>query len=154
MADISDEPTHRVPELVGRLYALVAEFETLFKPRKFTPDGHLVGSLGEVIAARRYGLQLLTQSTKGHDARTKDGRLVEIKATQGKSVALRSEPDHLIVLKLDKSGAATEVFNGPGALVWKNCGNMQKNGQRSISVTKLGSLMSATPLEDRLPTVP
>ena len=154
MADLSDEPIHRVPELVGRLYALVAEFETLFKPRKFTPDGHLVGSLGEVIAARRYGLQLLAQSRKGHDATTTDGRLVEIKATQGKSVALRSEPDHLLVLKLDKSGVATEVFNGPGALVWESCGKMQKNGQRSISLAKLISLMSSIPLECRLPTIP
>ena len=35
-----------IPELVRDLYKLVAKFEALFPERKFTPDGHLVGSIG------------------------------------------------------------------------------------------------------------
>ena len=31
---------------------------------QFTPDGHLVGSIGEVIATSRYGLILTTASIK------------------------------------------------------------------------------------------
>ena len=40
-----------VPRLIGRLYDIVDRLEELFPGRKFTPDGHLVGSIGEVIAA-------------------------------------------------------------------------------------------------------
>jgi hypothetical protein len=97
-----ESPVASVPRLVGELYRVVAEFEHLFPGRRFTPDGHLVGSIGEVLAAHQYGLQLLPHSFRGHDARTTSGLLVEIKATQGNTVALRSEPQHLLVLQLSR----------------------------------------------------
>ena len=142
-------PVDEVPALVGQLYELVAQFELLFPGRRFTPDGHLVGSIGEVIAAHRYGLQLLPHSHQGHDARAPSGVLVEIKATQGSSVALREQPVHLIVLHLGKAGEAAEVYNGPGAAVWESAGAMQKNGQRPISLSKLRKLMLKVPPEQR-----
>jgi hypothetical protein len=144
-------PADQVPELVRRLYLLVAEFEALFPGRKFTPDGHLVGSIGEVIAAHRYDLSLYPASSEGHDGSTKDGRQVEVKATQGDTVALRAEPQHLIVLHLNKEGQATEGFNGPGALVWSSCGAMQKNGQRPVSLSRLRKLMVQVQASQRLP---
>ena len=140
----------RIPQLVQRLYEVVAELESLFPGRKFTPDGHLVGSIGEVIAAHRYSLELLTASAERHDARTADGRLVQIKATQRRSVGLRNEPEHLLVLKLLPDGSAEEVFNGPGGIAWENAGKMQKNGQRAISLTKLSGLMKSVPDSSRL----
>lgn len=143
-------PVEQVPELVRQLYTLVAEFEALFPGRKFTPDGHLVGSIGEVIAAHRYGLALAPASSEAHDGSADDGRKVEVKATQGDTVALRSEPEHLIVLHLNREGEATEVFNGPGALVWSNCGAMQKNGQRPVSLSRLRKLMAQVPADRRL----
>ncbi len=48
-----------VPRLIGCLYDIVDRLEELFPGRKFTPDGHLVGSIGEVIAANLYGLELV-----------------------------------------------------------------------------------------------
>ena len=144
-------PVDSVPRLVGQLYALVAEFEALFPGRRFTPDGHLVGSIGEVIAAHRYGLELLGHSAQGHDARSVSGDLVEIKATQGSFVALREEPNHLIVLHLSKLGVASEVYNGPGAVAWSAAGAMQRNGQRPISLFRLRNLMVHIPEVLRLP---
>ncbi|MBI5330310.1 MAG: hypothetical protein HZB71_06825 [Betaproteobacteria bacterium] len=143
-------PTERVPALIRSLYALVAEFEKLFPGRPFTPDGHLVGSIGEVIAAHRYGLMLHNASAETHDAMAPNGRQVQVKATQGKSVALRSSPEQLVVLLLNRQGEAEEVYNGPGDLVWAQCGAMQKNGQRPISLTKLRTLMLSVPLSARL----
>jgi hypothetical protein len=142
--------TEHVPELVRKLYALVREFEALFPGRAFTPDGHLVGSIGEVMAAYRYNLTLHRASSTAHDAVAPNGRQVEIKVTQGTSVALRAQPEQLVVLHLGKDGHATEVFNGPGNLVWSNSGAMQKNGQRAISLSKLRSLMSSVSAEQRL----
>ena len=139
-----------VPALVRQLYSLVAEIERLFPGRRFTPDGHLFGSIGEVVAAHRYGLLLHAASFASHDATVPDGRLVQIKATQAKSVALRSEPEHLIVLYLDSSGESSEIFNGPGSLVWAACGAMQSNGQRTIRVSKLSKLMEQVSVSERL----
>lgn len=142
-----------VPDLVKKLYALVGEFEHRFPGRKFTPDGHLVGSIGEVVAASRYNLVLLPASAEGHDARSANGLLVQIKATQGTGVALRSEPEHLIVLKILSDGTTQEIYNGPGEPVWNSCGAMQKNGQRPISVKRLQDIQEAVPPSQRLSEV-
>lgn len=144
-------PVEEVPGLVGQLYELVAQLEGLFPGRRFTPDGHLIGSIGEVIAAHRYGLELLPHSAQGHDARSASGTLVEIKATQGSSVALRERPNHLIVLHISKFGESSEIYNGPGAPVWEAAGAMQRNGQRPISLSKLRKLMAGVPEALRLP---
>jgi len=137
----------------GTHYSIVGEFESLFPGRKFTLDGHLVGSIGEVVAAHLYSLDLLPASAEGHDAAAPDGRLVQIKATQSKSVGLRSEPEHLLVLKLNTDGSASEVYNGPGSLAWAQVGKMQKNGQRSIGLSRLRSIMEQVSEGERLPAV-
>ena len=140
-----------IPQLVVRLYGLVAELERLFPGRRFTPDGHLVGSIGEVVAAHRYGLTLLNHSEVGHDARSESGVLVQIKATQRTSVALRSEPQHLLVMHITSDGHVSEVYNGPGSIVWQASGRMQKNGQRPISLQKLRRLAGGVVSSLRLP---
>ena len=150
MSELLIHPTERVPELVSRLYGLVGEMETLFPGRAIAPDGHLVGSIGEVIAAYRYDLLLHIASKAGHDAVTRDGRQVEIKVTQGTTVALRSLPQHLLVLHPTRDGSSTEVFNGPGSIVWASCGAMQRNGQRPISLFRLRALMKQVVEEQRL----
>jgi len=141
----------RVPGIVVELYSKVRELERLFPGRRFTLDGHLVGSIGEVLAAHRYGLSLLPASTKGHDAKAENGALVQVKATQRDQVGMSSQPQHLIVLRLFADGAVEEVFNGPGEIAWQHAGPVQKNGQRPISVSKLKKLMGSVSADQRLP---
>ena len=131
----------RIPELVKRIYEIVNELEELFPGRPFTPDGHMVGSIGEVLAAENFDLELLPPSFKGHDARDQQGRLVQIKATQGASISLRSEPERLIILKLHKDGSFEKIYYGEGGIIWENAGKMQSNGkQRRISLSKIINL--------------
>ena len=142
-----------IPSLVKQLYAIVGELERLFHGRSFTPDGHLVGSIGEVYAAQIYGLTLFPASAKLHDGKIeKDGQEipVQIKATQGGKVGLRGEPIHLIVLLLHKSGEPEEIYNGPGKYVWEEIRDKkQSNGQHPITIKRLRNLMSnkVRPLE-------
>lgn len=135
------------------LYAASEGLERLFPGRKFTLDGHLVGSIGEVAAAYMFDLELNPASTQGHDAHSKNGRQVEIKLTQGKGVAIRHEPEQLIVLHRPKGGPMRVVFNGPGHLAWNAAGKMQKNGQRQIGLTKLATLMVEVASTAQLPMV-
>jgi len=109
--------TTRFPQLLRVIYDAVDELESMFPGRHFTPDGHLVGSLGEALAAHHYKLELLPASAQCHDG-TCDGRSVQIKATQGDRIALSSQPDFLLVLKLKRDGSFTEEYNGPGKPVW------------------------------------
>ena len=146
-------PTDQLPSLVRSLYDIVHRLEELFAGRRFTLDGHLVGSIGEVLAARRYGLTLRRASFTGSDATAPDGRDVEVKATQGDRVALRCRPSHLLVLHLDTKGGVAEVYNGPGEIVWPHVGRQQRNGQSAISLARLRSLMTSVPPTARLPRV-
>ncbi len=85
----------QIPEKINALYKILRELEDLFPGRHFTPDGHLVGSIGEVLAEHEYNLELLPASAETHDAVSLCGRMVQIMATQGKSVDIRAEPEHL-----------------------------------------------------------
>ena len=138
---------------IKELYKITNELENSYPGRKFTIDGHLVGSIGEVIVAEHYGLTLLRNSTETHDAVSVAGKYVQIKATQINRISISSEPDYLIVFKLFSDGSWEEVYNGPGKPVWDNAGKMQKNGQRSISLGKLRSLMSFVDNNDRFARV-
>ena len=85
-----------------------------------------------------FELRLLPASAPGHDAIAANGRTkVQIKLTQGKTIALRSEPEHLIVLRLTKDLAVEVVYNGRGASVWQKTGKLRSNGTRMISISKL-----------------
>lgn len=143
--------SERFPQLIQGLYRIVSELEAMFPGRPFTPDGHMVGSLAECFAEYYYDLKLFACSYPGHDAYTSDCK-VEIKATQGTSVALRSEPDMLLVLKLLRDGSFEEIYNGPGAPVWALVESKPKpiNGQYKIGLAQLRKLMQNVPLEQRL----
>lgn len=69
-------------------------------------------SIGEVVAVHRYDLVLLPHSAQAHDARSSTGALVEVKATQGRSAALREMPSHLIVLQLSEFGEVSWIGSG------------------------------------------
>ncbi|MFM5566295.1 DUF6998 domain-containing protein [Aeromonas veronii] len=132
----------RFQRLVQQLYSTVEELEEMFPGRHFTPDGHMVGSIGECLVADAYGLELMNASNKGYDALSPSGLQVEIKATQAKSVAFRSQPEHTIAIKILPNGTFEEIFNGPGNLVWQQFDGkpLPSNGQYQISLNKLKEL--------------
>lgn len=109
----------RLSKLVSQLYQTVGELEQMFEGRKLTPDGHLVGSLGECLVADEFDLELMPASNASYDAVSKCGKQVEIKATQANSVAFRSESEHVIAITISKNGSFEVVYNGPGAIVWR-----------------------------------
>ena len=142
---------HPVIQIVSQLRELVGQLGALYPDRRFTLDGHLVGSIGEVLAAEQYGLVLLPASHKTHDAEAPDGRMVQIKLTQRSGVGLSSCPEHLLVHKLHPDGRHEEIYNGPGEPVWEWCApRVQKNGQAIVSLSRLQKLMADVPQSVRL----
>src|SRR3990172_646287 len=106
----------RFPALIRELYRIVGQLETMFPGRPFTRDGHLVGSLAECFAEYDYCLSPCACSSPGHDAQVENCQ-VEIKATQGDRIGLRSCPERLLVFRLFKDGSFEEFYNGPDAPV-------------------------------------
>lgn len=141
--------------LIKQLYGTVGELEQMFPGRHFTLDGHIVGSIGECLVADAYGLELMTASNKGYDAVSSDGIQVEIKATQSKSVAFRSEPQHTIIIKILPNGTFQEFYNGPGNLIWQQFSDkkLPTNGQYQIALNKLKQLSYTVNESDKLPRI-
>lgn len=139
-------------ELIKQLYSAVSELEAIFPGRHFTPDGHMVGSIGECLVADAYGLELMTASNKGYDAVSNDGTQVEIKATQSRSVAFRSEPEHAIIIKILPNGTFEEAYNGPGHMIWQEFEGkkLPSNGQYQISLYRLKALNETVSESNRL----
>jgi hypothetical protein len=104
----------QLPKPVADIYRAVAELDDQFgsHKRKFTPDGHLVGSIGEVVAAA-LRLKLYPGSHPGHDAYDTKGD-VQIKMTAGRSVSLYDTCARLVVLKIVSPEEAEIVYDGPG----------------------------------------
>jgi hypothetical protein len=142
---------NRFPQLLRAIYDAVDGLEQMFPGRHFTPDGHMVGSLGEALAAHHYGIELATASCVRHDGSC-GGREVQVKATQGKRIALSSEPEHLLVLKLNRDGTFVEHYNGPGKPAWDLVSTKPrpKNGQYQLSLSSLRRLMAQIPEASRL----
>ena len=109
----SKEKMEKIQKRVQELISIVRELEADFPGRHFTLDGHLVGSIGEVMAAYYYGIELYKASVIAHDGEI-NGRKVQVKITQQDNVVINNEPEHLIVLYLKKDGQVFEVYNGPG----------------------------------------
>lgn len=129
----------KLPAPVAAIYKAVEELEAAYPSRKFTPDGHLVGSIGEVIAAEALSLTLHPSSYPGHDAFDGNGN-VQIKMTAGNSISLYSTCDRLVVLRVVSPEEAEIVYDGVGETAWERAGTMGKNGQRRISIRRLSEI--------------
>lgn len=141
-----------VKSQVQKLIKIVAELETEFPGRHFTLDGHLVGSIGEVMAAYYYGIELYAASTEIHDGEV-DGRKVQIKISQQDNIVINHEPDYLIVLYLNKSGNIYEVYNGKGAKPWETASKKDSHNNRHMMVNKLMELDKTVLDTDRITQV-
>ena len=141
-----ETPIEQVPVLISDLLKTTGRLNTLFPGRPFTPDGHLVGSIGEVVADHVYGLRLEPCSTPQVDAYTKGGQSVQIKLTgeKGQAFGVRWPiqqgavvPDILLCLKMTSDGFI-EIYNGPFPVDLLE-GKTSSNGQISLGIGKLSS---------------
>ena len=146
MASIQDE--------LLSLFKIVERLETEYQrySRKFTIDGHLIGSIGEVLVAEAFDLKLEDIGTPVIDARTKDGKTVQIKATTTDRVAFSIQvgsnviPDYVIAIRIDKEGEKRGkpelIYHGLGEIVFEELRKkkLQKNGQVQISLAMLRKL--------------
>jgi hypothetical protein len=140
-----EDDMRRLPDLIGQLFQTVHALRKLYPERPFTPDGHLVGSIGEVVAAYTYALVLERCVNKGFDARTEAKQTVEIKLTCGESVAVSSDsktPDLLLVLKLRPEAGFEEIYNGQFPLdLWRR----KKASKRRTVNLRLNELRKISP---------
>ena len=88
--------------------------------RRFTLDGLLVGDIGEVLAAEKYGLELMRNNSKKHDAFvTGTKKYIQIKSSFSKKSFFPCShvPQYFLAIQILNNGDIIELFNGPGQIV-------------------------------------
>ena len=146
------EKMDAIKEKIQKLISIVKELETDFPGRHFTLDGHLVGSIGEVMAAYYYGIELYAASAVAHDGEI-DGKKVQIKISQQDDIVINHEPEYLIVLYFRKNGDVFEVYNGPGEAPWNSASKRDSHNNRHMRVNKLMELDKQVSDEFRIAVV-
>ena len=141
-----------IKDKVQQLIGIVKELEKDFSGRHFTLDGHLVGSIGEVMASYYYGIELYTASAVAHDGEV-DGKQVQIKITQQEDIVINHEPEYLIALYLNKNGCVYEIYNGPGKAPWDSASKRDSHNNRHMRVNKLMELDSHVEPDKRIKTI-
>ncbi len=138
-----------IREYILEMIGIVAKLEEEFPDRHFTLDGHLIGSIGEVIAKYHYGINLYKASEKIHDGEV-NNRKVQIKLTQQDDIVICEEPEYLIALYFNKQGSFYEIYNGPGKAPWENASKRDIHNNRHMRVNKLMELDKEVSPEDRI----
>lgn len=148
------EKVNSIKDRIKQLMRIVNDLEKDFPGRRFTLDGHLVGSIGEVIAASCYDVKLSKLGEKTHDG-VVDSKKVQIKITQQNNIMISSKPEHLLVLYLNnESGEVYEVYNGPGDLVWDSKKSLDSHNYKHFSLGKLMMLDKNVEPDKRLQSNP
>ncbi len=91
--------------------------------RNFTLDGNLVGDIGEVLAAEKYGLELFKKNTHVHDAfELSTKRLIQIKSSFSNTsyFPCNNVPDFFLAIQILNDGTIEELFNGKGSFIVTN----------------------------------
>lgn len=91
--------------------------------RGFSLDGKLVGDIGEVLAAEKYGLKLLKSNENKYDAiQIATNRQIQIKSSFKYNFYFPLEnniPDYFLCVNINEQGELEEIYNGTGQKVWK-----------------------------------
>lgn len=143
-----------IAEAIEQLLGIVQELRLAFPKKRFTLDGRLVGDIGEALAEQLYDITVFDHLERHHDARTSDGRLVQVKATMQNALTFPADhvPDYYLGLRIDAKGKVTEIFNGPGKIAYEGIKNRKvpKTNLHSISIGALKELNKRVPDYDKV----
>ena len=146
---------------IKELYAITQKLRDKYKEynKQFTLDGKLVGDIGEVLAAEKYGLKLLPENTEIHDAFViKDpNKKVQIKSSFKGHFLFPYDhvPNYYICSIIDEEGNLHEIYNGTGQYVKDNyiiANKLKgyKNSYYTLSKNILEGLNKKVPLNDKI----
>lgn len=152
-----------IKELVAARNNLRAHYSALFEQSgielklSFTLDGNLIGDLGEALAVKLFGIELVeARSTEGFDGYLANReKTVQVKATgSGRGPAFRqteTRADYLLFFDLDfDTCEGTVVFNGPEHYATTLLPS-KFAGQRSLSRNQIRAADRLVSEAERLP---
>ena len=123
---------------IAAIYKIANELGHEFNISKCTPDGHLLGAIGQIAAKIAFDLQFGSHE-KEHNCIWSDKNQtinIQVRCTGRGSIAIRKEPEYLIAIEISETGKIFLLFNGPGKVVWEKIKH-QKQPQKTATINQL-----------------
>lgn len=131
--------------------------------KQFSLDGKLVGDIGEVLVAEKYGIQLYEENKAVYDGfEIATERKVQIKASFKNysyfPYGVDKLPDYFLSVNILEDGDLEELYNGPGSYLMEhyiNKNNLKhyKESYYTLSKGRLRTLNDLVPLEEKIKIV-
>jgi len=128
--------------------------------KQFSLDGKLVGDIGEVLVAEKYGIQLYEENKAVYDGfEIATGRKVQIKASFKNysyfPYGVDKLPDYFLSVNILEDGELEELYNGPGSYLMehyisKNNLKHYKETFYTLSKGRLKALNALVPTEEKI----
>lgn len=146
--------TYEFKKKIASIYEIANELGREFNISKCTPDGLLLGAIGQIAAKIAFGLQF-GSGEKGHNCTWSDkGKIlnIQVRSTGRGSVAIRKEPEYLIAIEITETGRLYLLYNGPGIFVWEKI-QPQKQPQKYASKNQLLEAQQDVSLSSQIPII-
>lgn len=135
----------QLKEAIKDLYSSVAKLQAAFPDKPFTPDGRMVGDIGEAIAALKFNVVLDKRLRRHWDGYRIDSsekkQEVQIKTTQKDETYLKKPPHkgYLIVFKVFSNGEWECCYDGKIMRVWNSLAKQKPDstGAKFIQLARL-----------------
>lgn len=136
-----DRKVEAIKGIISSLFASQRALRALAPQYKWTGLGNLLGDFGEFIAIEKYGLTKATSGSDGYDAKTQDGKSVQVKTNHAASqIGFRGKADLMLVLHVEADGEWEEVYFGPFAPVKAGSRHSARDNKEMIAITKLKAM--------------
>ena len=135
------EKVEGVQSMIGVLFSSLRALRIFAPEYNWKGLGNVLGDYGECVAIAHYDLDKASAGSEGHDATTKGGKTVAIKANYASSsIGFRGDPDLMLVIGVHDDGNWDEIYYGPFQVVKSNASFSKRDNKHTITVSKLKKL--------------
>ena len=133
-----------VKAIMKTLYSAQRALRALAPEYNWAGLGNLLGDYGEYVATNHYGLTKAPAGSGDYDAKTKEGRTVQIKTNHAANqIGYRGNADLMLVIHVTEDGEWEEVYFGDFTAVKKSSTFSSRDNKFMIGITKLRSLQKS-----------
>ncbi len=129
--------------ILASIFAAQKALRTLAPEFNWSGLGNLLGDFGELVAIEHYGLVKAPSGSDGYDAKTSDGKTVQIKTNYAaKQIGFRGKSDLILVIGVNDDGTWQEIYFGSFTLVQEASRFSSRDNKNMIAISKLTRLAS------------
>ena len=111
--DYSKDRITAVQAILASIFASQKALQALAPEYHWIGLGNLLGDFGELVATDHYGLLKAAPGSGDYDARTREGRSVQIKTNYAADqIGFRGQADLMLVIGVRYDGSWEEIYFG------------------------------------------